>query len=73
MMRTCKRLGIPTVALYSVADGPDALHASMADEAFLIGTGPSPGESYLLQDEILKIAKATGSQAIAPGYGFLSG
>ena len=72
VMRTCQRLGIPTVALYSVADGPDALHARMADEAYLIGTGPSPGDSYLLQDEVLKIAQASGAAAIHPGYGFLS-
>ena len=72
VMRTCQRLGIPTVALYSNADGPDALHARMADEAYLIGTGPSPTDSYLLQDEVLSIAKATGAAAIHPGYGFLS-
>jgi len=44
----------------------------MADESYLIGTGPSPSESYLLQDEVLKIAKETGAEAIHPGYGFLS-
>ena len=72
VIRTCKKLGIPTVALYSVADGPDALHARMADEAYLIGTGPSPGDSYLMQDEVLRISQASGASAIHPGYGFLS-
>lgn len=72
VLRTCKRLGIPTVALYSVADGPDSLHARMADEAYLIGSGPSPGDSYLLQDEVLQIAHHAGAKAIHPGYGFLS-
>lgn len=60
------------MALYSSADGPDCLHAKLADEAVAIGTGPSPSESYLLQDEVLKIAAETGAEAIHPGYGFLS-
>jgi 3-methylcrotonyl-CoA carboxylase alpha subunit len=72
VLRTCKQMGIPTVALYSVADGPEALHARMADESYLIGTGPSPADSYLLQDEVLKIAQQSGACAIHPGYGFLS-
>ncbi|CAB9509206.1 Methylcrotonoyl-CoA carboxylase subunit alpha, mitochondrial [Seminavis robusta] len=72
VLRTCQRLGIPTVALYSVADGPDALHARMADEAYLIGTGPSPTDSYLLQDQVLEIAQRAGATALHPGYGFLS-
>jgi len=60
------------VAVYSVADGPTATHARMADEAFQIGYGPSPSESYLLQEEILNVAIETGAEAIHPGYGFLS-
>ena len=72
VLRTCQRLGIPTVALYSVADGPDSLHARMANEAYQIGTGPSPTDSYLLQDQVLQIAQQSGAQAIHPGYGFLS-
>lgn len=72
VLRTCKRLGIPTVALYSVADGPNALHATMADESYLIGSGPSPRDSYLLQDQVLDIAQHAGASAIHPGYGFLS-
>jgi acetyl/propionyl-CoA carboxylase alpha subunit len=72
IIRTCREIGIPTVALYSVADGPGALHAKMADESYLIGSGPEATASYLLQDEILQIAQQSGAQAIHPGYGFLS-
>jgi len=72
VMRTCRRLGIPTVAVYSVADGPHCAHALAADEAFLIGTGPTPTESYLRQDELLELALQTGAKAVHPGYGFLS-
>lgn len=68
VIRTCQRLQIPTVALYSVADGPMALHARMADEAYPIGTGPTPTESYLLQEDILEICERSGAQAIHPGY-----
>ena len=69
VIRTCRRMGIPTVALYSVADGPDCLHASMADERYQIGTGPHPTDSYLLHDQVLDIALRAGAQAIHPGYG----
>ena len=72
VIRTCRRLGIRTVAVYSDADGPDSLHASMADTAHKIGIGPSPAESYLRADEILDVALTSGAQAIHPGYGFLS-
>jgi 3-methylcrotonyl-CoA carboxylase alpha subunit len=72
IIRTCRLRNIPTVAIYSVADGPDALHCQAADEAIPIGHGPSPMESYLLADEILEIAISTGSTLIHPGYGFLS-
>jgi len=72
VIRTCRDLGIPTVALYSFADGPNALHAKDADEAYQIGFGSSPSESYLLQDEVLDIALRSGANAIHPGYGFLS-
>ncbi len=52
-MRTCRRLGIPTVALYSeTGDGLTSLHAQMADEAYPIGIGPSPVESYLRASEV---------------------
>lgn len=66
VLRTCRRLGIPTVSIYSNADGPQALHAQMADEAYLIGSGPSPRESYLLQNQVLDIATRSGAAAIHP-------
>ena len=68
--RTCKRLGIRTVAVYSEADA-GALHVSVCDEAHLIGAAAAR-ESYLRADRILEVAKRTGAQAIHPGYGFLS-
>ncbi|ORY97946.1 carbamoyl-phosphate synthase L chain, ATP binding domain-domain-containing protein [Syncephalastrum racemosum] len=70
VMRTAKKLGIKTVAVYSEADA-NAQHVKMADEAFLIGPPPS-AQSYLSIDKILNVARMTGSQAIHPGYGFLS-
>jgi 3-methylcrotonyl-CoA carboxylase alpha subunit len=70
--RTCQRLGIPTVAIYSDADGPEALHTQMATESHKIGYGPAASQSYLMGDEIIRIAHLTGSKAIHPGYGFLS-
>ncbi len=70
IIRTARRLGIRTIAVYSDADA-DALHVREADEAVHIG--PSPvRESYLVGDRIIATAKATGAQAIHPGYGFLS-
>jgi len=70
VMRTAKRLGVSTVAVYSDADA-HALHVAMADEAVRIGT-PPVRESYLKGDAILAAAKQTGAQAVHPGYGFLS-
>ena len=76
VIRTCRRLGIRTVAVYSEADGPDSYHASMADCAVKIGVGPSPAESYLRGDEILDVALNSGTEpsriTLHPGYGFLS-
>ncbi|HQU67187.1 MAG TPA: acetyl/propionyl/methylcrotonyl-CoA carboxylase subunit alpha [Albidovulum sp.] len=67
---TCRKLGVQTVAVYSDADA-HARHVAMADEAVRIG-GPAPKDSYLRGDVIIAAAKATGAQAIHPGYGFLS-
>ena len=70
IIRTARRLGIRTVAVYSDADA-NALHVRSADEAVRIG--PSPvRESYLVGDRIIAAAKTTGAEAIHPGYGFLS-
>ena len=70
VMRTCKRLGIKTVAVHSDAD-VNALHVQHADEAVCIGPAPS-AQSYLDADAILRACKLTGAQAVHPGYGFLS-
>jgi 3-methylcrotonyl-CoA carboxylase alpha subunit len=70
VIRTCKRLGIKTVAVYSEADA-SAQHVLQADEAFHIG-GSRPAESYLKGDVILAVAKRCGAEAVHPGYGFLS-
>jgi 3-methylcrotonyl-CoA carboxylase alpha subunit len=70
VMRTAKRLGIRTVAIYSEADA-NALHVATADEAILIGPPPAR-ESYLDIARIIDAAKQSGAQAIHPGYGFLS-
>ncbi|MCJ7598811.1 MAG: acetyl/propionyl/methylcrotonyl-CoA carboxylase subunit alpha [Methyloceanibacter sp.] len=70
IMKTARRLGIKTVAVYSDADR-DALHVEMADEAVHIGPAPA-NQSYLVIDKIVAAAKETGAEAIHPGYGFLS-
>ncbi len=70
VMRTAKRMGIATVAVYSEADA-DALHVAMADEAVAVGPAPS-SESYLVIDNIMAAIKETGADAVHPGYGFLS-
>ena len=70
VIRTARRMGIKTVAVYSDADA-DALHVRMADEAVHIGPSPS-NQSYLIADRIVEACKATGAQAVHPGYGFLS-
>ncbi|RUM97304.1 acetyl/propionyl/methylcrotonyl-CoA carboxylase subunit alpha [Pseudaminobacter arsenicus] len=70
VIRTARKLGVKTVAVYSDADAR-SLHVEMADEAVHIG--PSPvGESYLRGDRIIEAARKTGAEAIHPGYGFLS-
>ncbi|HEX2594958.1 MAG TPA: acetyl/propionyl/methylcrotonyl-CoA carboxylase subunit alpha [Luteimonas sp.] len=70
VIRTARRLGIRTVAVYSQADA-DAQHVRQADEAWPIG-GPRPQDSYLRGDAIIEVALESGAQAIHPGYGFLS-
>ena len=70
VIKTARRLGIATVAVYSDADR-ESLHVRMADEAIHIGAAPAR-ESYLLGDRILEAALTTGAQAVHPGYGFLS-
>jgi 3-methylcrotonyl-CoA carboxylase alpha subunit len=70
VIRTARAMGIRTVAVYSDADAK-ALHVRQADEAVHIGPSPAP-ESYLRGDRIIAAAKATGAEAIHPGYGFLS-
>ncbi|MCS6888091.1 acetyl-CoA carboxylase biotin carboxylase subunit [Chloroflexus sp.] len=70
VMRACRELGLRCVAVYSEADR-DAPHVAYADDAYLIGP-PSPAESYLNIEAIIRAAKATGAEAIHPGYGFLA-
>ena len=70
VIKTARRMGIATVAVYSDADR-DAVHVEMADEAVHIGPAPAR-ESYLVIEKLIGAAKATGAEAIHPGYGFLS-
>jgi len=70
VMRSCREMGLATVAVYSDVDR-GALHVSYADEAYRLGPGPAT-ESYLRGDLILEVAKRSGADAIHPGYGFLS-
>ncbi|MBN8832332.1 MAG: acetyl/propionyl/methylcrotonyl-CoA carboxylase subunit alpha [Sphingomonadales bacterium] len=70
VIRTARRMGIATVAVYSEADAR-APHVLMADEAVLLGPPPA-AQSYLLADAIIAACKATGADAVHPGYGFLS-
>lgn len=70
VIRTCKKLDIKTVAIFSEAD-QEAPHVKLADEAYLVG-GPRVTDSYLKIDKIIQIAKSSKVEAIHPGYGFLS-
>ncbi|NCO21000.1 MAG: acetyl/propionyl/methylcrotonyl-CoA carboxylase subunit alpha [Rhodobacterales bacterium] len=70
VIKTARRMGIATVAVYSDADR-DALHVTMADEAVHIGPSPA-NQSYIVIDRIIEAVQATGAEAVHPGYGFLS-
>ncbi len=70
IIRTCKRLNVHTVAVYSEADA-ESLHVKEADEAYCVGK-PPVAQSYLNMDRILEIAKESGADAVHPGYGLLS-
>jgi acetyl-CoA carboxylase biotin carboxylase subunit len=70
IIRTCKEMGIKTVAVYSVTDA-ESIHVKFADEAVCIGPAPS-NESYLKISNIIAAAEITNADAIHPGYGFLS-
>ena len=70
VIKTARKMGIKTVAVYSDADR-HALHVQMADEAYHIGPPPA-NQSYIVIDKIMEAIKATGAEAVHPGYGFLS-
>lgn len=70
IIKTCQKLGIGTVAIYSEAD-EHALHVKLADEAYVVG-GPRVQESYLNLEKIIEVAKKTNAEAVHPGYGLLS-
>jgi len=70
VIKTCKKMGIKTVAVYSDADR-HAMFVKEADEAYRIGPAPT-NQSYLKMETILDVVKKSGAQAVHPGYGFLS-
>src|SRR5690606_8990259 len=70
IIKTCRRLGIKTVVVYSEADA-DSMAVEMADESVFIGPPPA-AQSYLLADKIVDACRKTGAEAVHPGFGFLS-
>src|SRR5436190_20055918 len=70
VIKTCRRMGIKTVVVYSEADA-DSLAVEMADESVFIGPAPA-AQSYLVADKIIAACKETGAEAVHPGFGFLS-
>jgi acetyl/propionyl-CoA carboxylase alpha subunit len=70
VIKTCKKMGVKTVAVYSDAD-QTSMYVKEADEAYRIGAPPS-NQSYLKMDTILEVVKRSGAEAVHPGYGFLS-
>ena len=70
IIKTCRRMGIKTVVVYSEADA-DSLAVEMADESVFIGPPPA-AQSYLLMDAIVEACRQTGAEAVHPGFGFLS-
>lgn len=70
VIETARKMGVRTVAVYSDID-KDSKHVALADESYYVGPNPA-SESYLMADKILEVAKASGAQAVHPGYGFLS-
>ena len=71
IIRACHELNLKTVAVYAKED-EYGIHRFKADEAYLIGQGKKPIEAYLDMDDIIRVAKMTGADAIHPGFGFLS-
>src|SRR6202051_2258009 len=70
IIRTCRRLGIATVVVYSEADA-GSLAVELADESVAIGPAPA-AQSYLVAEKIIEACRATGAEAVHPGFGFLS-
>ncbi|MBM3436184.1 MAG: hypothetical protein FJY07_08240, partial [Bacteroidetes bacterium] len=71
VIRSAQKLGIQTVAIYSTAD-EEALHVELADEAYCLGESLELSDTYLNIEKIIQFALRSGSEAIHPGYGFLS-
>ena len=71
IIRACHELGLKTVAVYAKED-EYGVHRFRADEAYQIGAGKKPIEAYLDMDDIIRVAKQTGADAVHPGYGFLA-